>query len=61
VTIPNGDTHYEVFFSADRLSDYHTIDAGINVTVKRDHVATVKCRTNTLEQQLEGIDLAQDQ
>lgn len=57
VTIPNGTTAYSVFFSADRLSDNHDIDAGINVEVNGELVATIPCRADSLEQQLEGIDL----
>lgn len=60
VTVPNGATRYTVFFSVDRLSESHEIEAGINVDVNGEHVATVACRVDTLEQRIEGVDLRLD-
>lgn len=60
VTIPNGTTRYRVFFSVDRLSDDHDIEAGIDVEINGEHVARIPCRVDTLEQRLEGINLRSD-
>lgn len=56
VTIPSGTAKHEVFFSVDRLTEEHEIEAGIYVTVNAQHVAIVNCRAGTLVQKLEGID-----
>ena len=61
VTIPNGNTKYEVFLSVDRLSDDHPLEAGINVSVDDRHLATIECAPNSLYQSLEGIDLPLEQ
>lgn len=55
--VPNGRTVYEVYTSADRISDGHELEAGINVEVNGEHKATLACRLNTLVQNLEGVDL----
>lgn len=61
VVVPNGDTRYQVFFSVDRLSDEHTIEAGVDVEVGGKHLVRVECRDDgTLFQQLEGVDLRAD-
>ncbi len=58
VEVPNGDTHYDVFFSVDRLSDEHPVEAGVEVTINRQQVARVACRDDgAFFQQLEGVDL----
>ncbi|MBK1620719.1 hypothetical protein CKO42_20255 [Lamprobacter modestohalophilus] len=59
LTIPNGAVRYSVFFSADRLTEHHKLDAGVDVEKDGQHLATVSCQTTTLEQRLEGIDLSQ--
>lgn len=61
VTIPSGTAKYEVFFSVDRLTEEHEIEAGTYVTVNAQHVAIVNCRAGTLVQKLEGIDLPLDE
>ena len=58
VEIPNGNTVYSVFWGADRLSEKHEIEAGINVEINKKHAATVKCvGENKITQNIEGIDL----
>lgn len=57
VRIPNGDTVYEVFKSFDRLGAADALSAGINVEVAGRTVASIPCRTETLSDSLEGIDL----
>ncbi len=58
VDVPNGDTVYRVFWSADRLSEAHRIDAGVEVEISRKHAATVKCAGEKhIMQNIEGIQL----
>lgn len=58
VDVPNGDTTYSVFWGMDRLTDEHTIDAGVNIEVNNKHVATVKCvEEKNIVQNIEDIDL----
>lgn len=61
VVIPNGDTRYQVFFSVDRLSDEHPMEAGVDVEIGGKHIVRVECRDDgTLYQRLEGVDLRPD-
>ncbi len=58
IEVPNGDTTYRVFWSLDRLSETHRIDAGVEVEVGRKHVATVQCAEGKpILQKIEGIQL----
>ncbi len=58
VDIPNGNTTYSVFWSADRMSEAHAISAGVSVVVSGKSVATVNCAANKpITQQIEGIEL----
>jgi hypothetical protein len=58
IDIPNGDTTYTVFFNADRISDEHAIQAGVNVLVNKNLVTTVNCTDdNKLINNLEGVNL----
>jgi len=61
VDVPNGDSVYSVYFSADKLSDEHPIDAGVAVTIKGKHAATVKCSQKSINKglvnNLEGVEL----
>ena len=57
VDIPNGDAVYNVFFAADRLSNEHSIDAGVNVMMKNKLVTTVKCSGKNITNNLEGLNL----
>ncbi len=57
VDIPNGDTVYSVFWGADRLSDDHPIEAGVEVLVKGRLAATVRCADGEIVQAIEGLDL----
>jgi len=43
VHVPNGKTAYEVFNSDDALDPKHALNAGVNVLVNGDRVATVQC------------------
>lgn len=57
IDIPNGNTTYNVFWGADRLTDEHAIEAGVNVLISNKMAATVKCSGKKIEQDMEGIDL----
>ena len=58
VEVPNGDTTYNVFWGMDRLTDEHSIDAGVMVEVNNKYVATVKCvGEKNIVQNIEGINL----
>ena len=65
VTISNGNANYQVFTSAERLFNGDedsdpSYTAGINVEVDGRHVATVDCKTDTVIDNMEGIDLKPD-
>ncbi len=57
VDIPNADAVYSVFFGTDRLSNEHSIEAGVNVLIKNNLAATVKCSGKNITHNLEGLDL----
>lgn len=58
VVVPNGNTRYQIFFSVDRLSDEHPIEAGVDVEIGGKHIVRVECRDDGhLVQNLEGVDL----
>ena len=58
VEIPNGKTLYSVFWSADKLSETHAVEAGVNVEVNQNLVATVKCAGEKhITQHIEGLNL----
>lgn len=58
VEVPNGDTLYRVFWSADRLSEAHGVEAGVHVEIRKKLVATVRCvGEKDIVQAIEGIDL----
>ena len=58
VEIPNGNTTYSVYWSVDRNSDQHPIEAGVNVEVNKKLTATVNCADeNSIVQNIEGINL----
>ncbi|OYV18842.1 MAG: hypothetical protein CG439_1123, partial [Methylococcaceae bacterium NSP1-2] len=48
---------YNVFWSADRFSDEHAIEAGVNVLINNELVTTVNCAGENIVNNLEGIDL----
>ena len=56
VNIPNGKTIYSVFTSFDKSDDL-SVDAGVNVETNGKRVATVKCKPETVQHNIEGIDL----
>lgn len=55
VQIPNGRTLYEVFSSADKISQQVTF--GINVVVDGQPAATLACKPGTVIDNLEGVAL----
>ncbi len=57
VDVPNGETVYNVFFSTDRLSNEHSIEAGVNVLIKNNLAATVNCSGKNITNNLEGVNL----
>ena len=58
VEIPNGNAIYSVFLAADKLSEKHSIEAGVNVEINKKLAATVKCvGEDKIVQNIEGIDL----
>lgn len=57
VDIPNGETVYNVFFSTDRLSNEHSIEAGVNVMIKNNLATTVNCSGKNITNNLQGVDL----
>jgi hypothetical protein len=58
IEVPNGNATYSVFWGADRLTDEHKIEAGVNVEINKSRVATVKCvGEKHIVQNIEGIDL----
>lgn len=57
IDIPNANTVYNVFWSVDRMTDEHPVEAGVNVRINERHVATVACQPETVQQALEGVDL----
>jgi hypothetical protein len=58
VDIPNGATTYSVFHSVDRITEAHATDAGVNVLEGDKLLATVKCSSKKMVNNLEGVDLA---
>jgi hypothetical protein len=55
VDVPNGDTIYSVFWSADKIE--RGIEAGVNVLVKGKVAATVNCTEKSIDSNLEGAKL----
>ena len=54
VQIPNGNTVYEVFSSADRIEN--DITFGINVSVDGNNIANILCKNNVINN-IEDISL----
>jgi hypothetical protein len=54
VNVPNGNTVYNVFYAMDRLTEKHSIEAGVNVTINGKQITTVKCLEKNLVANLEG-------
>ena len=58
VNIPNENTVYNVFWAVDRLADEHPIEAGVNVQINKQLVATVQCAGEQhIIQNIDGIKL----
>lgn len=57
VDIPNKETVYNVFWSADRVSEDHAVEAGVNVLVNKKQVATVRCTGKDIVNNIEGVKL----
>lgn len=58
VDIPNGTTTYSVFHGIDRIIKEHAIEAGVNVLVDGKLLATVRCSSKNIVNNLEGVDLS---
>lgn len=59
VDVPNGNTVYSVYWSADRLGDEPDVKGGVIVSIDGRERATVRCaRGGDIVQNIEGIDLA---
>ncbi|MEI6707638.1 MAG: hypothetical protein WCK96_10945 [Methylococcales bacterium] len=57
VDIPNDKATYNVFWSVDRLTDAHAIEAGVNVFIDKALVTTVNCSGKDVVSNLEGVKL----
>lgn len=57
VTVPNGDTTYTVYSTFDRLADELDFQHGIQVEVRGQQVANLRCREPGLIDNMEGVDL----
>ncbi len=57
VDIPNGDYNYNVFWSVDRITEEHAVEAGVNVEKKDKLLTTVYCQEKGLINNLEGVKL----
>lgn len=57
VNIPNSDYNYNVFWSVDRVTEEHAIEAGVNVEKKGKLLTTLLCQDKGLINNLEGVDL----
>ncbi len=57
VDVPNGNTTYSVFWSRDRMKENSVPEAGVYVLVKQKLTATVKCRSESVQSHLQGVDL----
>jgi hypothetical protein len=57
VDIPNGKATYNVFWSLDRLSDAHTVEAGVNVFIDKNLATTVNCSGKDIVSNIEGVKL----
>ncbi|SKA67717.1 hypothetical protein SAMN02745130_00098 [Thiothrix eikelboomii] len=57
VNIPNSDYNYNVFWSVDRVTEEHAIEAGVNVEKKGKLLTTLLCQEKGLINNLEGVDL----
>ena len=57
IDIPNKTTTYSVFFGTDRLTDKHTVEAGVNVMIKKKLAGTVNCAGKNITNNLEGLTL----
>lgn len=60
VNIPNKNTVYSVYFSMDRMSEEHNVDAGVEVITDGKSVATVQCSDKVVNN-MEGVDLPAEQ
>lgn len=59
LSVPNGDTTYTVYSTFDRLADTLDFQHGIQVEVRDQQVANLRCREPGLIDNLEGVDLPQ--
>lgn len=56
VTVPNGNVHYRVFWSLDKLDKTHTPEGGVEVLENGTSIATVNCQGEIVSN-LEGFAL----
>jgi hypothetical protein len=57
VDVPNGKTSYSVFWGVDRMTEAHSIEAGVNVLSNGNLVTTVNCVEKGIISNLEGVNL----
>lgn len=57
INIPTGNTTYNVFWAADKLSEQQDVEAGVNVIVNNKPAATVKCSGKNIVNNMEGVEL----
>jgi hypothetical protein len=57
VNISNGEHLYRVFWGVDRVTEEHAVEAGVHVEKNGEQLATVYCTEDSIEQNLEGVDL----
>lgn len=60
ILIPNREYKYEVFFSAERLSERHKIYSGINVTKDDKILKTVECKERGLKNNIVDTNFGND-
>jgi hypothetical protein len=60
VNIPNGNTIYSVFSGVDRNGDEHGIEAGVNVEISGKLVASIKCLSKGVVNNMEGVNLPEE-
>ncbi|MGF1727355.1 hypothetical protein [Photobacterium nomapromontoriensis] len=59
VSVPNKSTVYSVYTSRERRPD-GVLESGIYVESNGQSIATIRCKNDTLYEQLMGVDLKQD-
>jgi len=57
IDIPNGNVTYNVFWSVDRLSEDHPVEAGVNVLTDQNLLTTVNCSGEDIVNNIQGVNL----